>query len=291
MSPKSMKDKNINLDRKISYMNVLITGLFPYDSGKTTFAEFLIEEARDRGIDVGFSKPISGINGWYQYEYVIKSIEARLLIGEDMFKLHIAAKSSDPIEYEGPVVSLLLPPDPEKVGWETSIYSSIGLQNQISVIRISDLEKTKHYYVPSNIEKAVQSLKNDVKKFLSIVEAEPVGAEESETLLLNSRSNADKCLDYLRRRHEFFVIESYNNAAAPTTKSLEVDAVAVVTPGKAAIFSGSDYRRAVLALSGIKEPWKIVTEEVVSLLDPMMIIDIEPKKANVFDKVSKVLSN
>ncbi|RUM32836.1 MAG: ATPase [Archaeoglobus sp.] len=267
-------------------MDVLVTGLLPYDSGKTTFAKFLIEGAIERGIDVGFSKPISGISGWYQYKYIVKSIEAGILIGEDMFKLHIAAKSSDPIEYEGPVVSLLLPPDPEKVGWKVSVYSPYS--NQISVIRISDLERTKHYYVPSNIERAIASLKGELRKLLNIVKAEPVDAKNSEKLILNSRKYADKCLDYLKDRHEFFVVESYNNSAAPTAKALEVDLVVVVTPGKAAIFSGSSYKRAILALSSIKDPWKVVTEDVISLLEPILVIDVKTKKTDVFEKIAKV---
>ncbi len=231
------------------------------------------------------------INGWYQYEYVVKSIEAGLLIGEDLFKLHTAAKSLDPIEYEGPVVTLLLPPDPEKVGWEVSVYSSVSLPNQISVIRISDLGKTMHYYVPSNVERTVAPLKSEIERFLNIVNAKPIEAEESEELLLNSRNVADKCLDYLKKRHEFFVIESYNNAAAPTANSLEVDVVAVVAPGKVAVFSGNDYRRAVLALSSIKEPWRVTTEEVVSLLNPALTVDIEPKKEiKIFDEISNVFN-
>ena len=271
-------------------MDVLVTGLLPYDSGKTTFAKSLIEEARDSGIDTGFCKPISGINGWYQYEFVIKSIESGLLIGEDVFRLHVAAESSDPIEHEGPVVSLLLPPDPEKTGWSTDVYSFAGLQNQISVIRISDPEKTKHYCVMSNVEKAVPSLKKCIKKFLSCVKAEPIESEKSEILLLNSRNCADRCLEYLRRNHEFFVIESYNNAAAPTIKSLEVNVVAVVTPGKAAVFTGNYYKRAILALSSVKEPWRLVTEEVMSLIKPLAVIDVEPGKVSVFDKISGIMN-
>ncbi|WP_456328018.1 ATPase [Archaeoglobus sp.] len=270
-------------------MDVLVAGFLPFDSGKTTFAKFLLEEAYERGIDVGFSKPISGINGWYQYEYVVKSIDAGLLIGEDLLKLHTAIKSSDPIEYEGPVVTLLLPPDPERVGWRESVYTSIGLLNQISVIRVSDLEKTKHYYVPSNVERVVESLKGEIRRLISTVKAEPVKAEKSEELLLNSRSIADRCLDYLKNRHEFFVIESYNNAAAPTAKSLDVNAVVVVAPGKAVVFKGDDYKRAVSAISTIKEPWRLTTGDVIPLLNPVSIFDIEPKKvSNIFDKIYKV---
>jgi len=273
-------------------MNVLITGFLPYDSGKTTLAKSLIEEAYERGIDIGFSKPVSGINGWYQYEYIVKSIKARLLIGEDLFKLHTAAKSSDPIEYEGPVVTLLLPPNPERVGWDVSLYTSVSLPNQISVIRISDLEKTRHYYIPSNIERTVVSLKNEIERFLNIVNAKPIEAEKSVELLLNSRSIADKCLHYLKKRHEFFVIESYSNAAAPTANSLEVDVVSVVAPGKVAVFSGNDYKRAVLALSSIREPWRVTTEEVISLLNPALTLDIEPKKEfRILDGISNVFNN
>jgi len=258
--------------------SALVAGLLPYDSGKTTFARSLVRELVDRGVDVGISKPISGISGWYQYDCVLKSIEHGFLVGEDMYKLHSVAKSSDPIALEGPVIFLLLPPDPERVGWETSIYTSIGFHHQVSVIRVTNPKESKHYYVPLNLRRTTDSLKKEVEKFLSVVDAEPIELREVEEILVSSRKDADECLNYINLKHEFTVLESFNNAAAPTAGSLDVDVVVVVAPGKAAVYDGRDYRKAVSALSSVKEPWKITTEEVVQLLHPTTKMELKPKK-------------
>jgi len=60
--------------------SALIVGLLPYDSGKTTFARSLVKELVESGVDVGILKPISGISGWYQYDYIVKSIEMDFLL-------------------------------------------------------------------------------------------------------------------------------------------------------------------------------------------------------------------
>ena len=49
---------------------VLIAGMIPHDSGKTTIGLKLIEILKEKGVRTGISKPISGFNGWYQYEYL-----------------------------------------------------------------------------------------------------------------------------------------------------------------------------------------------------------------------------
>ncbi len=259
-------------------MRVLITGLLPHDSGKTTFAKSLLESAVEIGVDAGFCKPISGINGWYQFDCISKSLEMGLLVGEDMIKLHEASESSDPIEYEGPVVSLLLPPDPERTGWRTDVYFS--LLNQVSVVRVLK----EHYYVPSNVERCVGTLKEYVEDLIKSVKAKEVDASYVANVMVDSRILADRCLEYLRGKHELFVIESYNNCASPTEKSLEVDLVVVVAPGKAVVFRGEDYRTAMATLSSFKEPWTVTTESVVSVLNPISTIDVDPKRPNVLDR-------
>lgn len=74
------------------------------------------------------------------------------------------------------------------------------------------------------------------------------------------------------------MIESYNNAAAPTAGSVDSDVVVAVAPGKAAVFSGNDYRKAIIALSDLKEPWKVTTEDVLPLLHPEKTIELKPRK-------------
>lgn len=259
---------------------VLIVGLLPFDSGKTSMAQSLAREARGRGFDVGVSKPISSMSGWYQYSCVERSIQYGKLIGRDVYKLHEAAGSNDPIEREGPVVSLLTPPDPERVDWESKEYLGLNLSSQLMVTRLTGVNETKHYYVPSNTQRITGVMKEEVKRVLDSVE-NPVEVELEfiNELLFKSYTMADECLKHIMDKHDFVVIESYNNAAAPTAQSINVQSVIAVAPGKAAFYTGSLYRKALKAVSSIKEPWKTTTEEILKLMRPFKTIELTPSSA------------
>jgi len=272
---------------------VLIAGLLKYDSGKTSVAESIITDAVSRGIDTGISKPVSAANGWYQYDCIRESINYGKLIGEDILRLHNAAKSTEPIEVESPVVSLLMPPDPERVGWQSSAYMAFSLLEQISVIRITDVNKSKHFYLPSNIKRTTGILQKELRELIKNLNPKPVKAEETyvSELLLKSYTTADTCVEYIAERHDFIVVESYNNAASPTHESLNAKLVVVVTPGKVAIYDGDSYRKAIQATSEILEPWRTTTEEILSLLKPVRTIELRPgERTALFDVIMRLLS-
>ncbi len=259
---------------------VLVVGLLPFDSGKTTMACSLVSEARERGYDVGVSKPISSMSGWYQHSCVERSVQYGKLIGSDIYKLHEAAGSSDPIECEGPVISLLMPPDSERVEWESKEYLGINLTSQLVVIRVTDMKRTTHYYVPPNVERLTDTMKEEVRKVMNSAE-NPVEVDLDfiHELLFNSYTLADECLNHIADKHQFMVVESYNNAAAPTAKSLDAQSIVAIAPGKAALYSGELYRKALTAVSSIKEPWKTTTEEILKLMRPFKTIELKPSSA------------
>jgi len=271
-------------------VSVLIVGALPYDSGKTPFALNLIREAIEEGFDVGVSKPVGGFNGWYQYEFLKKSIEFGLLIGEDAYKLHNAAKSIDRIELESPVTVLLLPPDPERVGWRVSSYMGISFQNQVVIVRISGLHRTIHYYIPENLNKLTKPLRGEVGKLISVLNPKPLSVGKLDDILSESRKIADEVLRYLEHYHDLMVIESYANYAAPTFGSLDVDVVVVVAPSKAVIFDGEQYKRAVSLYFNLKSPWIVTTEDVLPLLRPRKIVEFGPEgPKNSLEKVLQVV--
>lgn len=261
---------------------ILVVGLLPYDSGKTTLAKSLVLKARELGIDVGVSKPITAVNGWYQYESILRSIELGVLVGNDIYSLHSAANSSDSIEVEGAVVSLLMPPDPERVGWQSSAYTAFSLFEQVVCMRVTGIgaggAETRHFYVPSNIYKLPDTLKKEINRLLCSLQPEAVKAtqEQIEDILFNSYKLADDCLECVTEKHSLVVVESYSNAAAPAQSSLNANAVIAVAPGKAAIYDGKLYRKALMAVSDIKEPWVTTTEEVIKLLKPALTIELKP---------------
>jgi len=270
--------------------SVLVVGVLPYDSGKTMMTTSLVEEAVERGIDVGVSKPVGAFNGWYQYEYLARSIEEGVLIGEDATRLHESAKSTDPIEMESPQTVLLLPPDPEKVGWRSSIYTAITYHHQVAVIRVTGLDGTRHYYIPENIKRLTGPLREEARKLISALSPEPLEVRKIDRLLLESRKKADECLSYIKRNHELTFVESYNNFAAPTAGSLDSDVVVAVAPSKAAIFKGENYKKAITVLSSMKEPWKTVTEDILPLLRPEAVVEFGPgEPEGVLDLILKVI--
>ncbi len=268
-------------------MIVLIVGMLSHDSGKTGLALSLVREARSRGLDVGVSKPISGFNGWSQHRYVQLSVERGVLLGEDMFLLREVAGVKEPLEAVGPLVSLLMPPDPERSGWRMSTYRSMttSLRDQVVAVRLSrcsgeGVESTVHIYVPENIERLPQGLEEVAWSLVRSLRPEPrpLDSRRLEELLGSEGVvHADTCLDLLASRHEFLVVESYNDAALPTPGCLRSDVVVAVAPGKAAIYSGERYRRAVEAAAGIRKPWQLTTEDVLSLIRPARTMPLKPE--------------
>ncbi len=247
-------------------MRVLVNGLIPHDSGKTTMAISLIKALKEMGFDVGFSKPISGINGWYQYHCIEESIKLGFLVGEDLLKLHEACQSDNSLIIEGAVVSVVFPPDPERIGWRTDIYSF----HVPTMMRIVE----KHYIFMDQLSILPSTLKTVIDKLIKILK--PKKAYNFEKLFEMSVYLADNCLKMID--HDFIVIESYSNVSSPTLESMNVDYVLSVAPGKVALVNGNDFRRALEVIPS--QPWNVTTESVLEILKPMKTFEIPPKKTD-----------
>ncbi len=255
-------------------MKVLIVGLLPFDSGKTSLALSLITEALSRGMDLGVTKPITAFSGWYHCSSIMRSMEFGKLIGEDIYRLHVKAESGDPIELESPVVFMHMPPDPERVDWQSTFYTALNLNEQIIALRITNPSDTNHYYVSDNLGRLTKAMRNLASKLIESLKPSPKEIEDIDSILLNVGELADECVELISSMHEFTIIESYNNASAPTRSSLKADIVLLVAPSKVAIYSGERYRKAVEVL--LKPPWSISSEEVASLLKPIKTVEIKP---------------
>ncbi len=255
-------------------MKVLISGLLQFDSGKTSLALSLTYEAVERGMDVGVVKPISSFSGWYQYSSVLRSIELGKLVGEDVCKLHEAAKSDDPIELENPVVLMHMPPDPERVNWRSTFYTALNLKEQIIAVRITNSKGTNHFYVPENLRRLTGAMRDVAMRLVNTLKPKPLDVEDVDNLIPKLGELADECVGEISSRHELTLIESYNNASAPTWKSLEVDVVLIAAPTKVAIFEGKSYRKAVELL--LNPPWMIPSEDVVTILRPLKTFELKP---------------
>ncbi len=253
-------------------MKLLIVGLLPFDSGKTSLAVSLIAEAVERGLDVGVCKPVTAFSGWYHYRSLRRSLEFGKLVGEDVSKLHDVAGSSDPIEIESPVVLMHMPPDPERVEWKSSFYTNLG--EQMVAMRITTPDRTVHYYFPSNLGRLTETMRRQALALIESLRPAPEEMECVDDVLMNLGKFADECVKLIHSKHEFTVVESYNNASAPTWSSLNSDVVLLVAPTKVAVYRGDRYEKAVELL--LKPPWLTPSEEVASLLKPVKTLEIGP---------------
>jgi len=247
---------------------ILVVGAVYQDSGKTTLASALVERARERGLDVGICKPVTTFNGWFQYEAVKESRKCGKLVGRDLIRLHRAASSKDRIEIEGPLVSMIMPLDPEYLEWRMNSPVAATLIDRLVMIRMSDLEGTEHYLVSRNLRKLPPTLEGMVMELARSLEPSPqeITAEEAQDALTESADRIDKCLNELRSGHRLTIVESYSDIAVPAPSALKASTVVVVAPGRAAVVDGDRFRMALDACSTVGIATQLTVGSIMGVL-------------------------
>ena len=264
--------------------SILIVGLLPHESGKTFLAGSLIEELRLRGVDVGVSKPIAGHSLWYQWSTYIDSIREGILIGFDAMILKRKSGSKDLLEMINPIDLATIPPD---IIYRDSrdlefLYAEYLSSRSIDITAIGRLSlckernkiETKHYIIKDYIVKLNESNKEYVYKLAEKLSPKPLEVLRRDFLrtLQESYTYVDNCLDHIIKNHALTIIESFNDSATPTIRSLDTDLVLVVLPGRVYVYEGSRYKMAFEVISDISrkfinplENW-VSTREIIRLL-------------------------
>ncbi len=253
---------------------ILVTGLLPHDSGKTTFTLMLSRALRDEGLKVAAMKPIAAHSAWYQPWSLAESMKLGVLVGGDVVKYLREGLISNP-DIQNPVDILTAPPDPTTFP-SASAYLNVveSLQNQVVMARLSIHGRT-YYVVPEVIERLPRTLKTSLKPLLSIMRpSTKVGSKWLITKLMSPEVGTYVLAAAMRLRDssDVLIVESFNNALIPVV-GLEnlVKVVIVVAPGKAMVFNGSKLRA---YLSGTPRYLWEVTSNFVNVARPDDIIDI-----------------
>jgi len=255
-------------------ITILVTGLLPHDSGKTTFTLMLSRALRDEGLKVTVMKPIAAHSAWYQPGSLAESLKLGVLVGGDVVKYLKEGLISNP-DIQNPVDILTAPPDPTAFP-SASAYLNVveSLQNQVVMARLSIHGRT-YYVVPEVIDRLPRTLKTSLKPLLSMMR--PSTKVSSRWLI--TRLMSPEVGTYvlaaamaLRDSADVLIVESFNNALTPVA-GLEnmVNAVIVVAPGKAMVFNGSKLRA---YLSGTpRYSWE-VTSNFVNIARPDDVLDV-----------------
>ena len=262
-------------------MMILVVGLLEYDSGKTSVAMSLVRYARSKGIDAVGAKPVGGHDAWSQYQTLVRSLEIGMLVGEDAYKLWEVSDRCEPIELISPLDILTVPPDPRLYEdyWDYEATSRSLLERAV-LVRITRFKGgnsvTRHYVIDRNLRRTVPTLRREVEKLARIVRAEHATPGDILRIAEEATRHVDLAVKTLASKHKLLVVESFNDAACPSPACLEADSVVLVAPGRAYVYRGRDYAKAVESLAASRG-LHIVTGEVVRLLKPYASIELLPR--------------
>ncbi|RLF05778.1 MAG: hypothetical protein DRK00_03530 [Thermoprotei archaeon] len=257
-------------------MRLLIVGYLETDSGKTSLAISLIRALKARRRIVLAAKPIAGHSAWHQYQTVINSRKLRLLVGEDAYRLATEVNMVDKVQLLNPIDVLIAPMDPARTGGLVEEPLNIAIMRVTSCGR--EL-KVDHFICEEVVEKTPRLLAYELREVARSLRPPPKKLsllEAREVLEREASARADECLALLEKECEDLVIESFNNAAAPTPKSLKADYVLAVTPGRVDLFDGSEYREAVSVIASLGMLTKLTVGEVSRYLKPLHTAWVRP---------------
>ncbi|RLE88699.1 MAG: hypothetical protein DRJ67_01260 [Thermoprotei archaeon] len=257
-------------------MRLLVVGYLEVDSGKTSLALSLVRALKARRRLVLAAKPVAGHSAWHQYQTVINSRRLGLLVGEDAYRLAEEVGTLDRVQLLNPVDVLIAPMDPAKAGGLVEEPLNIALMR---VTSCAEGLKVAHFLCEDVIKRAPLLLAHELMEVARSLRPAPRKlslSEAREILEREAGARADECLELLERECEDLVVESFNNAAAPTPRSLEADYVLAVAPGRIDLFEGSEYKEAVSVLTSLGMLTKLTVGEVSKYLKPLHTVWVRP---------------
>ncbi|MDT7876534.1 MAG: hypothetical protein RXR59_06170 [Sulfolobus sp.] len=234
-------------------MRILVTGLLPYDSGKTTFSLSLIRSLSENNIKFFPHKPVAGHNAWYSYSTLIRSGELHILLGNDALKYYDET-GFNPAEIN-PFDVLLSPVDLQKLSFDIRFYKQLMSEGLPVMVRTYDCTSPQsEHFILHDLDKLVPDTLSDKLKTLgSELKASKTDLQNMRELIDLSPQISEKCTNKILSEYENVIIESYNDALAPNLASLEVDFLFAISPGKA--FLIEDFKEIIRLFS--YPPWLI----------------------------------
>jgi len=230
-------------------MKILVNGLIPYDAGKTTFSLNLLRSLKELGYNFRPLKPVAGHNIWYSFSTLLRSKELKILAGNDALRYYDETKL--PVEEINPFDILLAPPDLEKLQLDVRLYNELLASGLPIMVRYYDCRAIVHIYSSSLLSIIPDSIIQPFKEFVQEVNGISADSTKLRELLDSSAQIADLCVSKFSANDT--IIESYNDALAPTYLSTDVDLVFTVSPGK--VFLLEDFKKVLQFFSS--PPWNI----------------------------------
>lgn len=255
---------------------VVVSGLLPYNSGKTFFTLALADYLRSSGYSVGVVKPVAAHSFWEQYKYFLESRELGVLVGEDVVR-YVRAGFIYDIDLQNPVDVMTAPHDLMKhPSLDSYLTSLTSLVDQAVLVRVSSGGRRSYYVVTNNLSRLSDHLLSEIREFaVSLGRVEEVdnawlysklASKEVDSIITESTSS-------ILSRHDVTLCESFSNALIPAfgLRTL-VKHVIVVTPSKALVYGPGKVATYLSTLNKTRAE----TLFLVMLFKPDMVVSVKP---------------
>lgn len=220
---------------------VLVSGLIPYDSGKTWFTLGGALAAREKGLKVAVFKPVAAHNLWYSPKTVRKSLELKALVGNDILLYYGRGLVGDG-GISNPIAIATAPPDPSAYSAFEEYAEDFENVGRIAVLsRIYDCAESKHvhYVHRENLTKMGRKVKRLAERLCNILGAKPRSFNDLAGYFssLAAAANLNRCLERLEKNSEVVFVESFNDAFIPYGMLIEkIGLIVLVAPGKVYVY-------------------------------------------------------
>jgi predicted P-loop ATPase/GTPase len=251
--------------------NILIIGLKPINSGKTSLAQAVISHLKQQQCKaVGF-KPFSGSNIWYDFDMIDTTLSQSRIFSKDVMVLKQEARVDIDEEQLNPI---------HRIWNEPAIIDPITSLPSFILDRITLHTKSKKQYLLVINQNNVSQLN---KKYFENLFKKPYEKQFiSDVNTLNELTSTyyQKAIrdsyQKIKKIFDVVVVESYaDNALLPWNGLDHFDVVLAITPGCIFSYDPIQYEKA-LQVSKQMYSWEVSTSKIAEMLKPIKKISLHP---------------
>jgi predicted P-loop ATPase/GTPase len=275
----------------------MLVGMSSFDSGKTTFAELLIDGIKQYNDSIEYFKPISAHNYWQRFAHTQQLIEQKRIYSADLATVKSKIESKKDEYILNPIHRLYVPTSSEKP--MLNVPSTLGLAGPDSVIALQRFSWPEGKDVGSRVLVAENLVERgdllltseELQQLTDGVERQAVSSLEEIQQYENA--HLEGCIgssfSLVEEGSEIVVIESFNDTAWIWEGLENVDIVLVVGPGQVFSYDPERFRKAAFLQKRSSMPIREVTfGRINDLLRPMGRDTWSPKgleSTEMFDSV------
>ncbi|MFO7836268.1 MAG: hypothetical protein R6V83_06420 [Candidatus Thorarchaeota archaeon] len=266
---------------------ILISGINPFRSGKTTFAIQLGQFLQEKGVDSEYFKPISGHSYWFHHDHTRDCLDQGRLFSLDAKRVRDKLGSNFPVTVTNPVHRMFAPAVIDKPG--RLPITSLALAGWDSVLVMQRFTKSENSELQSSMVVGTEL----IEKGTTIVDRETMEtlSQDSKVIPVDSlkqvreyeQQNFEECVqscfEAIEAEADAVIIESFNNSIWPWEHLKKVDQVFVVGPAQAFEYDPEKFSKAAFMMKRGREPLREVTmNRVDDLLSPLQRFDLLPNR-------------